>query len=60
MLPPNHCEEGIIWLISNFVSYAWKNLLVGDSVVKPEKFFGFLTFKYKTSKHGFGGFVGIN
>ena len=59
VLPPNQCEEGIIWLISNFVSYVWKNFAVGESVVKVEKFFGFLTFKYKNSNHGFGRFVGI-
>ena len=59
VLPQNHCEQGIIWLISSYVSYVWKNLLVGDSAVKVEKFFGFLSFKYKNSKFEFGRFFGI-
>ena len=41
------------------MSYVWKNFVKGESVLKVEKFFGFLTFKYKENKHGFGRFVGM-
>ena len=55
----SQCEQDIVWLISNYVSFVWKNFLVGEGVVKVDKFFGFLTFKYKNNKHGFGKIVDI-
>jgi hypothetical protein len=39
-----------VWLRSNFVRYVWTTCYVGDSDVKLEKFFGFMTFKYKMDK----------
>ena len=59
VLPQNLCEENIIWLISNFVLYVWKNFLGGEAVVRVDKFFGFLTFKFKKRRDGVGNFIGI-
>ena len=38
-------EETVVWLIGMYVNYVWMSL--NDSSVEFEKFFGFLTFKYK-------------
>ena len=54
MLPSTQFEQAIVWLISNFVSYVWTVCYNGDSAVKLDKFFGFLTFKYKMDKNTCG------
>ena len=54
ILPSTQFEKEMVWLLSNFVGYVWTTSYVGDSVVKLDKFFGFLTFKYKTDKNTCG------
>ena len=44
------CEEEIVWLISSYVLYAWETIHFKKQEVKQDKFFGFLTFKYKMHK----------
>ena len=41
------CDSEIVWLISSYVLYVWETVHVKISEVKLEKFFGYLTFKYK-------------
>ena len=48
VLPRTNWEQEICWLISTYVNYAWECCYVRDSGVVFEKFFGFLTFKYRT------------
>ena len=36
-----------VWLISTYVLYVWEMMYVKKLEVKLEKFFGYLTFKYK-------------
>ena len=44
--PKNRNEMKIVWMIAIFVSYVWENSSnIGE--LSKEKFFGFLTFKYK-------------
>jgi len=40
-------DSEIIWLVSSYVSYVWEMVHVKKSEVKLDKFFGYLTFKYK-------------
>ena len=54
ILPSTQFEQEIVWLISNFVRYVWTTCYVGDSDVKLDKFFGFMTFKYKMDKNTCG------
>ena len=48
LLFPNSCHDTeIVWLVSTYVLYVWEMAQVKKLEVKLEKFFGFLTFKYK-------------
>ena len=40
-------ETEIVWLVSSYVLYAWETVHIKKQEVKLDKFFGFLTFKYK-------------
>ena len=40
-------DSEIVWLVSSYVSYVWEMMHVKKSEVKLDKFFGYLTFKYK-------------
>ena len=44
-LPNMFAESWAIWLISEYVGYAWSELSEKESHLKLDKFFGFLTFK---------------
>ena len=48
-LPNTQFEQEILWLLSNYVSYVWKQCYVKSRSVKIEKLFGFLSFKYKAA-----------
>ena len=37
----------IIWLVSTYILYVWETVQIKKQEVKLEKFFGFLTFKFK-------------
>ena len=44
----NSCHDTeIVWLVSSYVLYVWETVQVKRLEVKLDKFFGFLTFKYK-------------
>ena len=45
-LKSSHDEE-IVWLVSYYVLYVWETVHVKKREVKRDKFFGYLTFKYK-------------
>ena len=40
-------DTEIVWLVSCYVLYVWEMVHVRKLDVKLDKFFGFLTFKYK-------------
>ena len=42
----SRCRE-ILWLVSNYVLYVWDTVHVKKKEVQLDKFFGFLTFKFK-------------
>ena len=58
-LPKSMKQKGITWLISNYVSYAWKHYSTKQGEMNLEKLFGFLTFKYKEGQHDFNS-IGFN
>ena len=43
-------DSGIVWLVSSYVLYVWEMVHVKKLEVKLEKFFGYLTFKYKMNQ----------
>ena len=48
-------DDQISWLISEFVSFAWTELQKNQNVnMKIEKFFGYLTFKYRVGQPSIG------
>ena len=40
-------DSEIVWLVSSYVLYVWEMVQVKKLEVKLDKFFGYLTFKYK-------------
>ena len=40
-------DSEIVWLVCSYVLYVWETMHVKKLEVKLDKFFGFLTFKYK-------------
>ena len=40
-------DAEIVWLISSYVLYVWETVHTKILEVKFDKFFGYLTFKYK-------------
>ena len=47
LFPKSSCESEIVWLVSSYVLYVWEMVHIKRLEVKLDKFFGFLTFKYK-------------
>ena len=41
------CSQEILWLVSTYIVYVWKTVQIKRQEVKLDKFFGFLTFKFK-------------
>ena len=37
----------IMWMVSTYILYVWETVHIKKQEVKLEKFFGFLTFKFK-------------
>ena len=58
LLPRTQFEQEVLWLISNFVRFAWTKIFGEDSAVGFDKFFGFLRFKYRTDKRILGDILG--
>ena len=53
-LPTSSKEKEVVWVIGVYVNYAWQTLVTRDEVLKVEKFFGFLTYKYRENKSFLG------
>ena len=47
LFPGSSRDQEIVWLISTYVLYVWEMVYVRKTEVKLDKFFGYLTFKYK-------------
>ena len=47
LFPHSSRDAEIVWLVSYYVLYVWEMVYVKKVEVKLEKFFGYLTFKYK-------------
>merc|ERR1711954_482427 len=47
LFPNSRCDSEIVWLVSSYVQYVWETVHVENSEVKFDRFFGYLTFKYK-------------
>ena len=45
--PNSSCGQEILWLVSTYVLYVWETVHIKKKEVEPDKFFGFLTFKFK-------------
>ena len=45
--PSSVCDQEILWLVSNYILYVWETVHIKQQEVKFDKFFGFLTFKFK-------------
>ena len=37
----------ILWLVSNYIIYVWETVSIKKKEFKIDKFYGFLTFKFK-------------
>ena len=40
-------DSEIVWLVSSYALYVWETVYIKKLEVKLDKFFGYLTFKYK-------------
>ena len=40
----------MLWLISNYVSFVWTSIMELGTEISMEKFFGFLTFKFREKR----------
>merc|ERR1712240_279544 len=58
-LPNTQFEREILWLISSYIGYVWKQCYMKNRHVEVEKLFGFLTFKYRASGLMFGKNLGL-
>ena len=47
LFPHSSHDSEIVWLVSSYVQYVWEMVQVKKQEVKLDKFFGYLTFKYK-------------
>ena len=47
LFPMSRRDAEIVWIVSCYVLYVWEMMHVQKSEVKLDKFFGYLTFKYK-------------
>ena len=45
--PNSGHDREIIWMVSTYVLYVWDAVYIKKQDVKFDKFFGFLTFKFK-------------
>ena len=45
--PNSRHDREIIWMVSTYVLYVWDTVNIKKQDVKFDKFFGFLTFKFK-------------
>ena len=47
LFPNSRYVQEILWLVSSYILYVWETVHIKKQEVKMEKFFGFLTFKFK-------------
>ena len=52
-------ENEVVWLLSQYVYNTWKHFSSTQVEVKVEKFFGFLSWKYKIRNAAVGNIVGL-
>ena len=50
-IPNTPFLKEILWMIGTYVSYAWRAIEKGNKGLCVEKFFGFLSFKYKEDRN---------
>ena len=48
-IPNSQLEQEIVWLLSSYIFYVWNQCQGKNRTVVVEKFFGFLSFKYKAA-----------
>ena len=52
-LPVSNKDTELAWLLASYYDYAWRRLHIkGEETLNFEKFFGFLTFKYRVDQQG--------
>ena len=47
LFPNSSRVREILWMVSNYILYVWETVHVRKKEVELNKFFGFLTFKFK-------------
>ena len=50
IFPNSSRGREILWLVSTYILYVWETVQYKKKEVKLEKFFGFLTYKFKLQK----------
>ena len=45
--PNSSRGQELVWLVSTYVLYVWETVYIKKKEVELDKFFGFLTFKFK-------------
>ena len=50
-------EKGAVWMIGTYVNYTWRCL--DEKLLNLDKFFGYLSFKYKEVKHLIGAIYAL-
>ena len=48
--PNSSRDQEIMWLVSSYILYVWETVNIKKKEVKIEKFFGFLTYKFKMQR----------
>ena len=56
--PERRHEKAIVWIIGTYVQYAWHHA-EKENELGWDKFFGYLTFKYKERSESLGASVRI-
>ena len=54
LFPHSQYETEVVWLISNYVWFIWENTVVRSESISLDKFFGYLTFKYREKQAASG------
>ena len=52
--PTSRKEKAFAWIIGAYVNYVWQTSMVKDELLVVDKFFGFLTYKYKEMRPSIG------
>ena len=52
-------ENEVVWLLCQFVYYTWNHFASKETELQLEKFFGFLSWKYKSRNGSIGNISGF-